>query len=126
MKHIKTIVEKQNQDIIIEGHFSHIYTPTDKVIVLRCDPIELKDRLTKRGYTKEKIKENVEAETLDICLVESIKIHGLKKVNEVDTTNKTIEETTKTIKDIIANKLTIKPGKTNYLEEYFKHLKQEL
>jgi adenylate kinase len=61
----------------------------DLVVVLRCDPRILYYRYLKRGYPLKKVKENLTAEFLDYCLVESIKAFGAEKVVQVDTTRRT-------------------------------------
>jgi len=72
-------------DLVIEGHLSQYYE-ADYCVVLRCDPDTLKERISKRKYEKRKIEENVEAETLDIILQQSIKKQ--QKIIEIDTTDK--------------------------------------
>ncbi len=69
---IKFIQNKKN--LVIDSHLSH-YVPkkyVDYCIVLKCDIKELKKRLQKRNYHKEKIKENLDAEIFDICLNEAL------------------------------------------------------
>lgn len=69
----------------VEGHFAHVLS-CDRVIVLRCRPDELKARLTKRKYRSKKIRENVEAEALDVCLIETVEMHPASHILELDTT----------------------------------------
>ncbi len=68
---------------ILDGHLSHFCSP-DIIIVLRLNPVELKRRLSLRGWSKEKVKENIEAEALGVCLLEARK--KCKNVFEIDTT----------------------------------------
>ncbi len=56
----------------------------DKVIVLRCDPYTLEERLLRRGYSREKVAENLEAEILDIVYAEAVDIYGEEKVIQID------------------------------------------
>ncbi len=83
---------KLNKDVIVEGVIAHFLDPNeiDFCIVLRASPRALKMRLKKRGWRKSKIEENVEAEKLDVCLVEALE-NG-HKVIEVDTTGKSAKE----------------------------------
>lgn len=59
--------------IVIDSHLSH-YLPkryVDLCIVAKCGLKEMNKRLKKRGYGKDKVKENVECEIFDICLNEA-------------------------------------------------------
>ncbi len=47
--------------ILIDGHLSHLM-PVDGVILLRCRPDVLRQRLEARGWPNAKVEENVEAE----------------------------------------------------------------
>lgn len=70
-------------DVILVGHLSHL-VPTNLIVVLRCRPSVLEKRLQNRGWPIAKIKENVEAEALDVILIEAVE-SGVE-VLEVDTT----------------------------------------
>lgn len=63
----------ENMDnVIIEGHLGcDMKLNVDMVIVLRCDPYVLKERLKQRGYPREKIEENFDAEMIDYVLIHS-------------------------------------------------------
>ncbi|AKB83352.1 AMP/CMP kinase AK6 [Methanosarcina barkeri 3] len=100
-----------NDVIILESHLAHYIT--DIVIVLRLYPPELKIRLEARGYSEEKIRENVEAEALDVILIEAFE--WCKKVFEINTTGKNIEETGQHIEKIID---CILSGSEEELSEY--------
>jgi len=72
---IKTINNYKiiQKGVVIDSHFSH-YLPkkyVDLCIVTKCSLKELNKRLKKRGYNKNKIKENLECEIFDICLNEA-------------------------------------------------------
>ena len=69
----------------VEGHFAHLLS-CDRVVVLRCRPNELKKRLMKRKYRIKKIRENAEAEALDVCLIETVEMHDPSHILEIDTT----------------------------------------
>jgi adenylate kinase len=71
-------------NLFIDGHLSH-HLPVDCIVLLRCRPDILENRLKTRNWTKEKISENVEFE-----LLSSI-------INELDTNISTLEiDTTNT------------------------------
>jgi adenylate kinase len=76
-------------DYILEGHLSH-FLSADFVIILRCDPLILQERLSTKGWNESKIKENVAAEILDVIKVEAYEEGD--KFHEIDTTCKTPNE----------------------------------
>jgi len=78
-------------DGILEGHLSY-RLPVDNVVVLRCSPGVLKDRLQAREYSEEKVRENVEAEAVDVITVEAVEMHEPEAVFELDTTILSPEE----------------------------------
>jgi adenylate kinase len=110
--------ENPDKTIIFEGHLAQDYPHADKVIVLRCNPVELEKRLNTRDWTDKKIHENIEAEILAICTQESYETYG-DGVCEIDTTYNTPEEVADDILDIINNQKEYSLGKIDYLEEYF-------
>ena len=48
---------------LVDGHLAH-YLPVDALVVVRCNPQELKKRLEARGYPERKIQDNIEVEML--------------------------------------------------------------
>lgn len=77
------------EDVVFDGHVSH-HLPVDQVVVLRCNPQELKRRLRERGYDREKAGENASSEALDLVSAEAIHRHDT--VYEVDTTDRPPED----------------------------------
>jgi len=80
------VMIKKEKNLVIDSHLSH-YLPgkyVDKCIVTKCDLKELEKRLKKRKYSKEKIRENLDAEIFDVCLIEA-KEQGYN-IEIVDTT----------------------------------------
>ena len=110
--------------VFIEGHAAHFLNSTERVILLRCHPNELKKRLEKKGWNKKKIKENVEAETLDVILCETVEHYPEKSIFEINTSNKTIESVSESIVEIV--KSNFEPtkkyniGKIDWSEEILK------
>ena len=85
---IKTLVyevDKIHGDLIIESHYAHDI-PCDVIIILRTNPAELRKRMNAKGWSKEKVEENLEAEIMGVCREEA-KDSG-KPVFEFDTTKK--------------------------------------
>ncbi len=113
--YIYNILKPKSKNIIIDGHISHLLD-VDYIIVLRCNPEIILSRLTERNYDKNKIKENVEAELLDVCLVESLE--NSNKVYEIDTTNRTLESIVDEIIEALNHK-KVKYGIVSWLDNYF-------
>ena len=74
--------------VIIEGHFAH-EMDVDRVVLLRCDPAILIERLRARGYPEEKVRENVEAEALDV-LAQEVLDTGIPAV-EIDVSKLSVD-----------------------------------
>ena len=98
---------------IVDSHLSHHIA--DIVIVLRTSPAVLKGRLEMRNYSIEKVRENLEAEALDIILAEAVE--WCEKVFEIDTTSIDTEKTLRAIERIIKG---IQNGETEELEEEYR------
>lgn len=114
-KKIKKIIQG---DAIIEGHLSHLLGISGIVIVLRTNPKILKQHLVKQGFKGEKLRENLEAEALDACLIESLERH--KSVYEIDTSHETPDTVAEEILKILKGETDeYKPGKIDWSEEYF-------
>ncbi|MFW9830913.1 MAG: adenylate kinase family protein [Candidatus Thorarchaeota archaeon] len=92
--------------IIIVGHFADEVPETilEILVVLRCHPLTLIDRLRTRNWPEEKIVENIQAEILGECTAQGFARHTHNKIFEVDTTVATAEEVAKSIKAIITGK----------------------
>jgi len=105
-------------DGFVEGHLAHLL-PCDLVIILRCRPDILKSRLEKRGYREEKIRENAEAEALDVILVEALDLHPPGNILEIDTTSAAIPACVEQIELFIRREIPSSYGKkdwSDYLE----------
>lgn len=104
-----------DETVILEGHFSHHFA--DWSIVLRLSPAELEPRLKARGYIESKIKENLEAEALDVILVEAVE--QCRQVDEIDTTGKSAEEVAELVAEIIQGQRRFPPGQVNWFADFF-------
>ena len=85
-KFLIDLIKNSKETLVIDGHLSH-YLDKKYVklcVITKCDIKLLKKRLEKRGYSKQKIRENLDAEIFDTCRVEALeKVH---KVKVIDTT----------------------------------------
>lgn len=99
VKRLVRLLEKQlkaERDLVIVGHLApYVLKPVgiSLVAVLRRSPYELEKTLKKRGYSADKVRENVASEILGTSLYDSLKTFGRRKVAEFDTTGKTPKET---------------------------------
>src|SRR3989344_5502388 len=76
---------KKNKKVVLDSHLTH-YLPAkyvDECIVTKCNLKELKKRLEKRKYSKEKIRNNLDCEIFDVCGIEALE--NKHKVKVVDT-----------------------------------------
>jgi len=104
---------------IVESHYSQeLVDRPDWVFVLRCEPKELDKRLMKREYPEKKRAENIVAEILDSCLVESEEKFGKDCVIEVDTTGKTPSSVAGEIALFLRTGVVPKRGAVDYVEKY--------
>ena len=76
-------------DGFVEGHLAHLL-PCDRIVVLRCRPDELKKRLSRRKYREAKIRENADAEAIDVCLIETVENFSPEQILELDTTERNV------------------------------------
>jgi adenylate kinase len=109
-------VDQLHGDVILEGHVSHLL-PVDMIIVLRASPSVLRERLKARDWSDVKIKENVEAEALDVILCEAVDAN--KKVYEIDTTNMTPMQVKEAVLEIINGTDKYQVGGVDFSEEAF-------
>ncbi len=116
---ISTIIETSLQDVIIDGHLaSDVVLPSlaTNIFVLRLDPSVLQKRLQARGYKTKKIKENVAAEILDICLVDAIAKQGVERVDEIDITEMSVKEVVDKIMKVLQGRIKPRFGGVDWLE----------
>ena len=92
---------------LFEGNFAHKLDNIDKIIVLRCDPNILKERLEERGYNKEKVMENIEAEAIGLIFSESIDYVGKNNVIQLDTSNTDVESISNIIGKYLDGKIKV-------------------
>ena len=109
------INQRSSGILIVEGHLSHLCEGADKMIVLRLNPSILKNRLEERSYAESKIQENLEAEALAVCSAEAYEIYG-DKTNEIDASDKSVEEIRDLIIAIAADKMECPVGSIDFME----------
>ena len=94
-------LKQLKKGVIIDSHLSH-YLPknyVDLCIVCKCALKELKKRLLKRNYSALKIKENLQAEVLDVCFIDALEMgHTLKVIHTDKGFDKQFKELIKQLK----------------------------
>ena len=90
-----------------EGNFSHKLDKIDKVIVLRCDPQILEKRLESRNYSKNKVRENLEAEAIGLIYSEAIEIIDKTNVFQIDNSTRKPQETAIIIEKYINDNIKV-------------------
>lgn len=83
--------------LVLVGHVAHLL-PVGRVVVLRCHPDVLRQRLEERGWTSRKVEENVEAEALGVITGEALE---RTETYELETTTSSPGDTAAAILDIL-------------------------
>ncbi len=111
-------IRKAERDVVIDGHFAAAVVPkalVSWVFVLRRNPLELREFMGRCGFSAAKMEENLQAEILDVCLVEALRFQGKSKVCELDVTGKTVEEVVAEILDVLNGKKPCCVGVVDWL-----------
>lgn len=108
-------VTAEIDDVVFESHLSH-HLPVDRVVVLRCAPPELQDRLQDRGTSPRSIEENVESEAIDLILSEAVAQHGRDAVFEIDTSDRSIDAVVADVEAAIEGRSEPQVGLVDFTE----------
>jgi adenylate kinase len=116
---VRTLISKRlrlknKASVIVVGHLAPYVSKKpdiDVAIVLRRSPYKLANSLKKRGYSKEKIRENIASEILGVTLYDSLRTFGRNKVIEIDTTDRTPNETAKEIIELVSGSAAIRKSR---------------
>lgn len=106
----------QHENLIVEGHLSHLCSGADKMIVLRCRPEILEKRLSLRNYSQSKIHENLEAEAMGICSAEAYEVYDLNNLFELDVSNLSVDEIVSILLDVINGKKELSFGEIDFMD----------
>ena len=110
----------KSDNLIVEGHLSHLCSGADKLIVLRCRPEILKERLALRNYSSSKINENLEAEAMGVCSAESLDIYD-NNVYELDVSDLAIDDAVSIIMDAINGQKELSFGEIDFMDWLLVH-----
>jgi adenylate kinase len=110
-KSLRNLIPKGTM-VIVDTHVADSIPRerTRRVIVLRCHPNVLESRLRKKGWSGNKVRENVLAEMLDACYMVAVSYYGAKKVGQLDTSNRTVEKCVSLAKKILLDQASDKPS----------------
>ena len=78
------ISDNLSKNYIFEGHFAHFINPdlVDFLFVINRDLEGLKKEYEKRGYNAQKMKDNLEVESFNLCFYEGIE-EGYKEEEQI-------------------------------------------
>ncbi|WP_330632030.1 adenylate kinase family protein [Halocatena halophila] len=91
----------EHSPTIVESHLAHHFA-ADCVVVLRCAPEALVERLKERDESRASRAENAEAEALDVILSETVERHGPASVYEIETTDTSPSEVATEIERVLS------------------------
>lgn len=115
VERLRKVILPEGDPLFLVSHFSHLLD-LDMTVVLRCSPAVLESRLRTRGWAKRKIRENLEAEAIDLITVEAMR--RCDRVYEVDTTSTTAREASRQILEIVHGAVKgHEPGRIDWSEE---------
>ncbi len=117
-KKVAQMMAGTRKTIIVDGHYAAGVLSKDqvtKVFVLRCHPEQLMQRMMERGFHGSKLKENLAAEILDVCLTDAIRDVGADKICELNTTGRTPEAVVDDILLILKSKKGCEVGVVDWL-----------
>ena len=97
---------------IIDGHLSH-FLSVDAIVVLRCNPHVLRERLSQRGYKDAKVNANTEWEMLSGTWSEILEFEMEQPVMEIDTSETSPQLVFDRIVEWIANNFPMASDEIN-------------
>ncbi|WP_227354353.1 adenylate kinase family protein [Haladaptatus salinisoli] len=112
---IREWLAERGDDLLVDSHLAHHFD-ADRVVVLRCHPERLRERLVERGESEAKARENAESEALDVILSEAVAERGVDSVYEIDTTDRTPDAVAGDIEAVIRGERAPSAGTVDYLE----------
>ncbi|MFX1318672.1 MAG: adenylate kinase family protein [Promethearchaeota archaeon] len=98
--------QKAEKQFVVVGHFADLVPKQylAALIVLRCHPIVLMQRLAARQWSSKKILENIQAEILGTCISDGLAQHSRDRIFEIDTSDSSVEREVAAIEAILAGR----------------------
>lgn len=80
------LITSSEKTILVDSHMSHYLDPkyVSLCYVTKCSLGELKKRLVKRGYSEQKIRDNLDAEIFDVCRIDSEEFGHIVEIIRTD------------------------------------------
>ena len=104
-----------DRPVILDSHLSH-FMDSRGIILLRCSPRSLAERLRGRGYSERKVRENVQAEILDEILCEASETDI--PIGEIDCSALSVREAADIAEKVISGDASdYPPGSTDWTSE---------
>lgn len=113
---LENLAQSSEGTIVVVGHLSHLL-PIEQVIVLRCRPDVLRRRLTRRADGRRALEQNIEAEAVDVVLMEAIELQ--RRIWEVDTTDLSPSQVASRVRRILKGQVATGFGRMRWLETGF-------
>ncbi|MDE1820252.1 MAG: AAA family ATPase [Euryarchaeota archaeon] len=85
-RRVRKIARDRGKPVLLVGHLAHLL-PVSGALLLRCRPDVLRRRLLRRGVKGKQLQSNVEAEMVDVILLEALALG--RRIWEIDTTDRT-------------------------------------
>lgn len=104
---------------IVDAHYAELFEGSP-LLVIRCPPRLLHQRLLERGYSTEKIRENIMAEMVDSCLIAAMEEKGRESTFEVE--NIELESAKRHAEDVVSDPA---PGKSVACQTTVHYLTEE-
>ena len=83
------------ENVVVDGHYAaqrRSRKPWSACFRVATRPVELRELMEQSAFQKSQAAMRIGFEILDVCLVEALNVVGQRKVCEVDTTGKSVEE----------------------------------
>lgn len=103
------------RNVLFESHLAH-NLDADRVVVLRCHPDRIEERLRAREESPASIAENAESEALDVVLSEAVEGHGAESVYEIDTTDRSPDAVASEIQAVIDGTREPRAGIVSFID----------
>ena len=101
-------------DLRVEGHLAHLIVDEDApIVVLRCHPVVLRNRLEARQYPPSKVRANVEWELLGGTMMEA----NHPRVLELDTTSSTTTDLARSLIEWFRSGCAPQPSRIEWMSE---------